>query len=121
MWRAWSSARRRTASGPQAGTRVVGLTSRGAWAQLAAVDTSLLAELPDEVSDAQAATLPVAGLTALKALDLIGPVLGRRVLVTGASGGVGRFAVQLGEARGRARDSRLREPGARPRPCRAGR
>ncbi len=87
-------------SGPQLGTRVVGLTSRGAWAQLAAIDTSLLAELPDEVSDAQAATLPVAGLTALKALDLIGPVLGRRVLVTGASGGVGRFAVQLAKLAG---------------------
>ena len=54
-----------------------------------------LAVLPNEVSDAQAATLPVAGLTALKSLDIVGSVLGLRVLVTGASGGVGRFAVQL--------------------------
>jgi NADPH2:quinone reductase len=82
-------------SGPAAGARVVGLVGRGAWAQLAAVDTDLLAELPQEVSDVQAATLPVAGLTALKSLDVVGSVLGRRVLVTGASGGVGRFAVQL--------------------------
>ncbi len=82
-------------SGPPAGTRVVGLTVRGAWAQLATVGTDMLAALPKDVSDAQAATLPVAGLTALKALDVIGPVLARRVLVTGASGGVGRFAVQL--------------------------
>jgi len=82
-------------SGPPAGVRVVGLAGAGAWAQLAAVDTHTLAALPDAVSDAQAATLPVAGLTAIKALEIIGPLLARRVLVTGASGGVGRFAVQL--------------------------
>lgn len=87
-------------SGPQLGARVVGLVARGAWAQLAAVDTSMLAALPDGVSDAQAATLPVAGLTALKSLDIIGSVLARRVLVTGASGGVGRFAVQLAKLAG---------------------
>jgi threonine dehydrogenase-like Zn-dependent dehydrogenase len=78
-----------------AGTRVVGLKRRGAWAQLAAVRTDWLAELPGAVGAAQAATLPVAGLTALKALDRIGNLIGRRVLVTGASGGVGRFAIQL--------------------------
>jgi NADPH:quinone reductase-like Zn-dependent oxidoreductase len=87
-------------SGPSVGTRVLGLTQRGAWAQLAALDTDLLAPLPDGVTDMQAASLPVAGLTALKALDIIGPVLGRRVLVTGASGGVGRFAVQLAKLAG---------------------
>jgi NADPH:quinone reductase len=47
------------------------------------------------VSFAQAATLPVAGLTALYALERNGSVLGRRVLVTGASGGVGHLAVEL--------------------------
>ncbi len=82
-------------SGPPAGARVVGLVDGGAWAELAAVATETLAPLPQEVSDAQAATLPVAGLTALYALDAIGQTLARRVLVTGASGGVGRFAVQL--------------------------
>jgi NADPH2:quinone reductase len=87
-------------SGPQQGARVVGLVGRGAWAQLAAVPTETLCELPSEVSDVQAATLPVAGLTALKALDVAGCVLGRRVLVTGASGGVGRFAVQLARLAG---------------------
>jgi NADPH2:quinone reductase len=87
-------------SGPPPGTRVVGLVARGAWAQLAAVDTAVLAALPDGVSDLQAATLPVAGLTALKSLDIIGSVLARRVLVTGASGGVGRFAVQLAKLAG---------------------
>jgi NADPH:quinone reductase len=87
-------------SGPPAGARVVGLMGRGAWAQLAAVDTDVLAALPDGVSDVQAATLPVAGLTALKAMDIFGSVLGRRVLVTGASGGVGRFAIQLAKLAG---------------------
>lgn len=87
-------------TGPAAGARVVGLSERGAWAQMAAVDTDVLAPLPDGVSDVQAATLPVAGLTALMALERIGPVLGRRVLVTGASGGVGRFAVQLAKLAG---------------------
>jgi NADPH:quinone reductase len=87
-------------SGPPRGTRVVGLVNRGAWAQLAAVPTETLCVLPDGVSDTQAAALPVAGLTALKALDVAGNVLARRVLVTGASGGVGRFAIQLAERAG---------------------
>jgi NADPH:quinone reductase len=87
-------------SGPPQGTRVVGLTGRGAWAELAALDTQVLAAVHDSVSDVQAATLPVAGLTALKALEIIGPVIARRVLVTGASGGVGRFAIQLAKLAG---------------------
>jgi NADPH:quinone reductase len=81
-------------SGPPQGARVVALINSG-WAQLAAVPTHAMAVLPDEVSFAQAACLPVAGITALLALDIGGNVIGRRVLVTGASGGVGRFAVQL--------------------------
>jgi NADPH:quinone reductase len=56
--------------------------------------------LPDNVSFAQAATLPVAGLTALYALEQNGSVLGRRVLVTGASGGVGHLAVELARQAG---------------------
>jgi NADPH2:quinone reductase len=69
------------------------------------------------VSFEQAATLPVAGLTALRALRLGGSVLGRDVLITGATGGVGQFAVQLAVAAG-ARVTALvtrpeREPEAR--------
>lgn len=82
-------------SGPKAGTRVVGFVNSGAWAELVAVPTSRLAELPPGVSYAQAATLPVAGLTALYALERGNGLLGRNVLVTGASGGVGLFAVEL--------------------------
>jgi NADPH:quinone reductase len=86
-------------SGPPQGARVVGFSTR-AWAQRVAVTTRDVAELPDEVSFAQAACLPVAGMTALLAFDIAGDVLARRVLVTGASGGVGRFAVQLGHLAG---------------------
>ena len=86
-------------SGPPQGARVVGIHTE-AWAQRVAVPTKDLAVLPDEVSFAQAACLPVAGLTALLALEIAGNLLGRRVLVTGASGGVGRIAVQLAHMAG---------------------
>jgi NADPH2:quinone reductase len=82
-------------SGPGEGSRVVGLVDEGAWAELAAVPTDRLAELPDGVSFEDASTLPVAGLTAVRALAVAAPLLGCRVLVTGAAGGVGRIAVQL--------------------------
>jgi NADPH:quinone reductase-like Zn-dependent oxidoreductase len=59
-----------------------------------------MATLPDSVSFASAATLPVAGLTALRALRQGGSLLGQRVLITGAAGGVGRFAVQLANLTG---------------------
>ncbi|MBI1847092.1 MAG: zinc-binding dehydrogenase [Candidatus Rokubacteria bacterium] len=87
-------------SGPRVGARVVGLLPEGAWAARVAVPTHALAELPDAVTLAQAATFPVAGLTALHALARGGPLLGRRVLVTGATGGVGDFAVQLARLAG---------------------
>jgi NADPH:quinone reductase-like Zn-dependent oxidoreductase len=81
--------------GPRAGARVVGIRRSGAWAERVAVSQAWMAELPDSVSFAQAAALPTAGLTALRILRLGPAILGRRVLVTGASGGVGRFAIQL--------------------------
>lgn len=87
-------------SGPKAGTRVVGFLEEGAWAERLAVPVRALAELPASVSVVQAATLPVAGLTALFALERAGPLVGRRVLVSGASGGVGHFALQLARASG---------------------
>ena len=66
-------------SGPAAGTRVVGIARRGgSWAELAAVPARDLAPLPDDVSFAQAATLPVAGLTALQAVGRAGDLLGAR-------------------------------------------
>ena len=72
----------------------------GAWAERVAVRTDALAALPDAVSFGQAATLPVAGLTALWALERGGLLLDKRVLVTGASGGVGHLACQLARQAG---------------------
>lgn len=87
-------------SGPPDGARVVAMVDQAGWAELVAAPTSRIGILPDGVSFEQAATLPVAGLTALRALRLGNLLVGRRVLITGASGGVGHFAVQLAVAAG---------------------
>src|SRR5712672_23703 len=87
-------------SGPKPGTRVVGILPSGAWAERVNCRSHALAALPEAVGDAQAATLPVAGLTALHALRQGGLLLGRKVLVDGASGGVGHLACQLAAAGG---------------------
>lgn len=87
-------------SGPAKGTRVVGILPSGAWAEMVRVPQDAIAALPDGVTDAQAATLPVAGLTALYALRQGGLLLGRKVLIDGASGGVGHLACQLAAASG---------------------
>ena len=87
-------------SGPKEGTRVVGLVDWHGWAERASVSTHRLAALPDNVSFGQAASLPVAGLTALRTLRHGAPLLGKRVLITGAAGGVGNLAVQLALASG---------------------
>lgn len=87
-------------TGPEPGARVVGAADQGGWSQRVAVPSYRVAPIPDNVSLADAAALPVAGLTALRALRTGGPLLGRRVLVTGASGGVGSFAIQLASVAG---------------------
>jgi NADPH:quinone reductase len=82
-------------SGPAAGTRVVALTDNAGWAERAAVPAHRMAALPDNVRFEEAAALPVAGLTALRSLRHGAPLLGKRVLITGAAGGVGHMAVQI--------------------------
>src|SRR6516162_8853993 len=82
-------------SGPEPGTRVVALTDNAGWAERAAVPGHRMAALPDNASFEEAAALPVAGLTALRTLRHGAPLLGKRVLLTGAAGGVGHLAVQL--------------------------
>ena len=108
-------------SGPAPGERVVGVMNTGAWADIAAVETEWMTVLPDSVSCATAATRPVAGLTALYALEQGGQLLGQSVLVTGASGGVGLFGLQLAKLSGatvtalirrRGSDALVRENGA---------
>ncbi len=82
-------------NGPKEGQRVVGILQNRAWAELVAIPASNLALLPDNVSFQQASTLPVAGLTALYALDRANGLTGRKVLITGASGGVGNIGIQI--------------------------
>jgi len=87
-------------SGPSAGTRVAALVDEAGWAERVAVPTDRLAILPDKVDFLAAATLPVAGTTALRTLRLGGDLADRRVLITGASGAVGRFQVQIARQQG---------------------
>src|SRR6516164_9612911 len=82
-------------SGPKTGARVVALTDNAGWAERAAVPAHRMAVLPDNVLIEEAAALPVAGLTALRTLRHGAPLLGKRVLVTGAAGGVGHLATQI--------------------------
>lgn len=97
-------------SGPPVGTRIVGFLPSGAWAEQVAVPTHAIAALPGNVSFAAAATLPVAGLTALLTLEKGGSLLGKSVLITGASGGVGHFACQLAVLAGATVTAQVRRP-----------
>jgi NADPH:quinone reductase-like Zn-dependent oxidoreductase len=108
-------------SGPRQGARVVGHPPAAGWAERVAVRTSSLAGLPDSVSAVTAAALPLAGLTAVRLLRRAGSVIGKRILITGASGGVGHYFVELAHASGaevtavsasRERGARLAELGA---------
>lgn len=82
-------------SGFATGDRVVGLFSRAAWAERIVVPPVRLVRLPEGVSFDRAAALPVAGLTAMLGLSKKDPIAGQRVLITGATGGVGMLAIQL--------------------------
>ncbi|WP_030684450.1 zinc-binding dehydrogenase [Streptomyces sp. NRRL B-1347] len=108
-------------SGPGIGTRVVGHPAQGGWAEYATVPTHSLAVLPDSVDSVRAAALPLAGITALRLLRTAGSLAGRRVLLTGASGGVGHYVTELAVGAGAeltavtatpARGERLAELGA---------
>ena len=90
----------RDGDGLPVGARVVGFAPSGAWSELMAASAPFLAALPDAVSFETAATLPVAAGTASVALSKGAAKPGRRVLITGASGGVGVYAVQLAAAAG---------------------
>jgi NADPH2:quinone reductase len=82
-------------SGPPVGTPVITLAAAGAWAELRTVPTAQVGAVPAGADLGAISTVPVAGASAMRALHRLGPILGRRVLVTGATGGVGRYAVQL--------------------------
>ncbi|MFD8693053.1 zinc-binding dehydrogenase [Streptomyces sp. NPDC059651] len=109
-------------TGPAAGTRVVAHPPAYGWAEHVAVPVHSVAELPDSVDAVTAAALPLAGITALRLLRAAGPVAGRRLLITGASGGVGHYVTELAASSGAAvtavsatpeRGARLLDLGAR--------
>jgi len=81
--------------GPPVGSRVAALLAAGGWAERARVPAAHAAIVPADLSLEIAATLPIAGLTVVRALDVAGSLVGGRVLVTGGSGGVGQLAIQL--------------------------
>lgn len=85
----------------QPGDEVFGWSTTGTLAQYACVPADQLVRTPTSLSAAQAATVPTSGLTALQALrDVARLHPGQRVLITGASGGVGTFAVQIAKTLG---------------------
>src|SRR4051812_46196130 len=68
----------------------------GAWAEYLVVgETAMVVPKPAALSFVQAAAMPLAAVTALLAVDAVAPAVGEPVLVTGAGGAVGRYAVQL--------------------------
>ncbi len=90
-------------AGFEPGARVLGfgLGAAGAYAQYVVLPEAALAPIPEGVSWAQAAALPIAGMTALQCVDDHAAVKpGAQVLIRGASGGVGHLAVQLARQRG---------------------
>ena len=84
------------------GFSILHLRQPGAHAELVPVAARRLRRRPAAISPEEAAALPVAGLTALHGLRQCGDLGGRRVLVNGATGGVGHFALQIAQARGAA-------------------
>ena len=83
------------------GDAVFGEIQRGGFAEYVSVQEDLLVAKPDNASFEEAAALPVAGLTALQGLRDSGKIQpGQKVLINGASGGVGSYAVQIAKLYG---------------------
>ena len=91
--------------GLRAGDRVFGMArTHGTYAEYTAVAPATpmepVARIPDEVPDEQAAALPIPALTALRTVDLLEVSAGQQLVVMGATGGVGGYAVQMARSRG---------------------
>ena len=90
----------RSVTGFEPGDEVFGI-ARGSFAEYAVASPAKLAPKPAALSFEQAAAVPVSGLTALQGLrDQAGLEAGQTVLIVGASGGVGTYAVQIAKALG---------------------
>jgi NADPH:quinone reductase-like Zn-dependent oxidoreductase len=72
----------------------------GTFGELAVPQAVAVARTPEGVSDVDASTLGVAGTTAVEAVEAVEPAEGQRVLIVGATGGIGSFAIQLARLRG---------------------
>ena len=72
----------------------------GTWAEVIAVPESAATRKPDDIDTASAGAAPLAAITAMSALDALGVSEGDTVLIVGANGGVGSFAVQLANEAG---------------------
>lgn len=88
-----------------AGDRIYGMArTHGAYAEYTSVapgvQTEPLARIPDGITDEQAAALPIPAITALGSLELLGVTSGQSLVVMGATGGVGGYAVQMAKSRG---------------------
>jgi len=91
--------------GLRAGDRVFGMArTHGSYAEYTAVAPAArlepVARIPDGVADDQAAALPIPAVTALRTVDLLEVAAGQYVMVMGATGGVGGYAVQMARSRG---------------------
>ena len=89
----------------KAGERIFGMAhTHGSYAEYTAVAPGMKAEpvarIPDGVSDDQAAALPTSAVTALRSLDVLGVSADQLLVVMGATGGVGGYAVQMALSRG---------------------
>jgi NADPH:quinone reductase len=87
------------------GDRIFGMSrTHGAYCEHTAVapgaNAQPLARIPDAVTDEQAAALPIPAITALGSLKLLGLTAGQRIVVMGATGGVGGYAVQMARSHG---------------------
>jgi NADPH2:quinone reductase len=92
-------------AGFAAGDRVIGLRDRldqalGTYAEQVVLDAADVARAAAGSDSAALSTIPLNGLTAIQALDILAPLAGQTVLVTGAAGGLGAFSTELAAMRG---------------------
>ncbi|WP_416967897.1 NADP-dependent oxidoreductase [Streptomyces sp. 4F14] len=85
-------------------------TARGTWSELVALPAHLITHAPTSIPLTDAAALPLAGVTALQALDKTALTPGARLLVIGATGAVGGLAVQLARLAGAEVDALVSRP-----------
>jgi NADPH:quinone reductase len=72
----------------------------GAYAEYVSAPAAIVAKKPESLRFTEAAALPVPGLTAMDLVDAVDPKEGETILIVGATGGVGSYALQLGAWRG---------------------